>query len=86
MPFALVQQSLTITIMLCDNTVSGVVDEGDDDDDDLSDLEGGADADATSAKQLSKKHQVSNSPALCRAYLYMVHTCDVAGVAFTCAV
>ena len=49
--------------MLYNNTVAGVVDEADDDDDDLSDLEGGADADATSAKQLSKKHQVSSSPS-----------------------
>ena len=33
----------------------------DDEDEELSDLEGGEEADATSAKQLSKKHQVSCS-------------------------
>ena len=35
--------------------------DDDDDDEDLSDLEGEGEADATSAKQFSKKHQVSCS-------------------------
>ena len=40
------------------NLATATADE-EDEDEDLSDMEGGEDADASSAKQLSKKHQVS---------------------------